>query len=225
MKLHYIILQIILGFLLADILSGMFHWFEDTYLDYCIDIPFINQISKDNELHHYFPRSILAYSYLDNITVSLPIFIIISIILYVINKNIFKYTYFIFSLGIFSIISNIIHRFSHMRDCETNIIIKFLHKTGVLCSHSHHLLHHKRITEKYCVVSEYNNYVLDSIYFWRILENIIYLLTGISPSRKNDYFSIHNYMHENAKLICPDTPTKKDIVVLIQKLKDYKKCD
>ena len=59
---YYIFIQIILGFILADFITGIVHWFEDTYLVYCINIPFINEISKNNELHHYFPRSMLGYS-------------------------------------------------------------------------------------------------------------------------------------------------------------------
>ena len=82
--------------------------------------------------------------------------------------------------------------------------------------------------EKYCVVTEYNNYVLDRIYFWRILENIVYIFTGITPSRKmayDDYCEIHNHMHQNAKLECPDKPTKEDVEELKRKLKNYKKCE
>ena len=90
---YHIILQIIIGFALADILTGAGHWFEDTYLDYCIDTPIIGSISKDNELHHYFPRSIIAYSYLDNISIALPVTILLLFILYFINKKVFDYKY------------------------------------------------------------------------------------------------------------------------------------
>ena len=123
-----IFLQILIGFILADIMAGGFHWFEDTYLDYCIDIPFFSTIAKDNELHHYFPRSILAYSYIDHISIILPLTIIILIFVYIINKSIFKLYFFIASFSFFSITANIFHRFSHMRECENNIIIIYLQK-------------------------------------------------------------------------------------------------
>ena len=38
----------------------------------------------------------------------------------------------------------------------------------------------------------------------------------------DDYYEIHNYMHENAKLECPDTPTKLQVDELIHKLQKYK---
>jgi len=39
-----IFLQLLLGFIFADIITGRFHWFEDTYFDYCIDISLITDI-------------------------------------------------------------------------------------------------------------------------------------------------------------------------------------
>jgi len=223
------IIQIVLGFILADLIVGFFHWFEDSYLDYCIDFPILGQISKDNELHHYFPRSIIAYNYFEHVSVTIPIIVIIFSILYLINKNIFtyKYKYFFISFAFFCTVSNIIHRYSHMRQCETNIILQFLQYTGIFCSHEHHSSHHVNPTQKYCVISEYNNYILDNINFWRGMENMVYILTNIKPNRKQAYDSyspIHNHMHKNAKLVCPDKPTREDVEMLIKKLDDYKKC-
>jgi hypothetical protein len=69
---------------------------------------------------------------------------------------------------------------------------------------------------------------LDNIYFWRFLESIVCVTTGIVPNRKqayDDYYEIHNHMHKNAKLICPDKPTLKDVEDLKAALRKYKKCD
>jgi len=223
-----IFFQIIIGFLLADLITGSFHWFEDTYLDYCVDIPFIGEIAKDNELHHYFPRSMLAYSYLENITVSLPAIIIVLVIIYFLNKNLFiKYPYFIATFSFFAIIANIIHKFSHMRDCEKSWFLNLLQKYGILASSDHHKLHHKLSNEKYCVITEFNNFYLDKLHVWRLIETIIYAVTGVKPNRKmgyDEYYEIQNYMHENAKLQCPDTPTKEDVEILIEKLREFKSC-
>jgi len=121
------IFQIFLGFVFADIITGTFHWFEDTYLDYCLELPVISEISKDNELHHYFPRSIIAYSYLEHIKIALILTILIISLLYLLNKSIIiKYPFLTISFCFFCVVSNIIHRFSHMRDCENNFIVIFL---------------------------------------------------------------------------------------------------
>jgi len=224
-----IILQIIFGFLLADLIAGTFHWFEDCYLDYCVDLPILRDIAQDNEMHHYFPRSIISYSYPEHMTYTLPFFLVTFTILYLIFPSFFvKYPYFILTVFVFSVTANMVHRFSHMRDCENNVLVKLLQKCGIFCSHEHHSLHHTLIKEKYCVISEYNNYILDTFLFWRGLEYLIYLVTNVKPTRKQsyqDYAEIHNHMHENAKLKCPDKPTKDDVKELGQKLKEYKHCN
>ena len=68
-----------MGFLIADFLAGFLHWFEDTYMDYCMNtgIPLIDQISQENELHHYFPRTILASSDLESMQITGPGFLLI----------------------------------------------------------------------------------------------------------------------------------------------------
>lgn len=153
----------------------------------------------------------------ENISSTLVFVIILIILIYLYyicyNKTLIeKYFYLIISFLFFIIIANLLHKYSHMRDCERNGFITFLQNTGILCSHEHHKTHHIKSNEKYCVISEYNNYILDNIYFWRILENIIYYTTLIKPNRKpsyNDYYEIYNYMHENAKLECPKNQEKK----------------
>jgi len=223
-----IILQIVIGYILADLAAGIFHWFEDSYLDYCIDIPVISDIAKDNEMHHYFPRSIVSYTYLENMYVTFPSTIILLLILYSVNKSLFKYVYLIGSFAFFSITSNLIHRFAHMRECENYKVITFLQNTGILSSHKNHSIHHLESKSNYCVISDYNNYILDTIQFWRGLEYIIFIVTGIQPNKKlgyNQYREIQNHMHENAKLECPVKPTKEDIIELQGILKRYKNCD
>lgn len=223
-----IILQILLGFIIADIGSGIIHWFEDTYFDYCNDLPIIGSISKENELHHYFPRSIIVYSYIELMTFTVPVIMFVLLLLFILYRDIFNYKYFIISLTFFSLIPNIIHSLAHRRECENNICIRILQNMGILCSHKHHSIHHAVVDKNYCVISNYSNYVLDNIYFFRGLENMIYLFTGVKANRKPSYESykeIQNYMHENAKLICPDKPNRRDVEILVQNLKNYKKCN
>ena len=223
-----ILLQICLGIFLADVFTGTGHWIEDSYIDYCVDIPFLSEIAKDNELHHYFPRSILSCSYLENIAFTIPITITFLILLFLIKPSIFsKYPYFIVMFFITSVSANILHRFSHMRDCENVWIVRTLQKVGIICRHQHHSMHHTLGDQKYCSILEHTNTLLDTLLLWRGLEMIVYLFTGIKPSRKGnyeDYNSIHNYMHENTKLECPDKPTSQDVELLRQKLKNYKQC-
>ena len=221
-------LQIILGYILADLLTAFSHWIEDTYIDYNSKIPFVKELAKDNELHHYFPRSIVGRSYFENIKA--PLIIIIPIILFIYfynSKILFDHPYFYSSLFLFSIIANIIHRWCHMRECELPKIPILLQNIGIFGSHSVHRSHHVEDSSKnYGIMFYYTNIILDKINFWRILENLIYILTGIKPNRRgkfDDYKKIHTHLHKNTKSECPKVPTKDDIDMLINILDKHMK--
>jgi hypothetical protein len=222
------IIQIIIGFFIADIVGGFFHWAEDRYLHYCTNIPIFKDIAEDNELHHYFPRAILAYTYFEHMVTPTIIAFISIIIIFIINKSfVVKYKYLFLSTFFFSSIMNIIHRFSHMRDCENNKFIQFLQKTGLILNHEIHGIHHEKANEKYCIATIYTNFILDSLYFWKGLEYILSIF-GIKAKPYapfNFYYSIHDYRHINSKLVCPDKPTKKDVEELKKKLKEFKQCN
>jgi hypothetical protein len=229
-QLQSIIIQIFLGIIAADILSGFFHWIEDNYLDdYCSEIPFVSSIIKDNELHHYYPRGVLAYDYIEHLTLTLPTTILILLVIfYNYPKLFYKYILFFIVFGFFSSTAAIIHRISHMRDCELSFPIKILQKFAIISSHEHHKVHHEISDSRYCSVTGLTNYVLDYIKFWRFPEAIIFLLTGITPKRRpvyNDYSEIHNELHTNAKKPCPDKPNLNDIDHLFKVLDKYKMCD
>jgi len=223
-----VLLQIIFGFLLADLEGGLFHWFEDTYLDYCIDIPILSNIAKDNEMHHYFPRGIIAYSDIESMIYTFPLCIFIFVFLWIFFNKFVRHNYiFVLSFLFFTLIMNILHKYSHMRDCEKNVIIRTLQRYKILCSHEYHRLHHNNVSEKYCVLTEFNNYYLDTFYIWRIFEYLIIIFTGVHPSRKpkyEDYYKIHTDIHEKSKLECPDKPTKQIMDDLFKKLAEYKNC-
>lgn len=226
--MYKIIIEIILGLIFADLFAGFFHWFEDTYLDYCINIPILHQIAKDNELHHYFPRAIVHYEYYEHMIVVTIISAITIGIFFAINyKFVLRHVPFFVSLFIFTSLSNVFHRFSHMRDCELPNIIRFLQKF-IIVSHEHHAIHHAKSPDtKYCVIMPYNNYWLDNLQLWRMLESVIYIAFGVKASRKkkySDYSVIHNEIHENNKKECPRRPTDKDIKALESNLENMYQC-
>ncbi len=230
MNITEIIIEIIFAYLTADILVAFGHWFEDNYINYCIDNKLFRQIAINNEMHHYFPREMTAYSYYKNMQVTFILSVITMILLFLIlgNKFIFKHPYFFISLFIFITISNLFHRFSHERDCEKYAVVEWLQNAGIILTHEHHRIHHmSNIGEKYAVLNDYTNYIYDNIGLWRGLENIIYTLTGVKPNRiksYNDYNSIHTELHKDAKTICPKKLSSEEIVYLKEQLDKMYNC-
>jgi ubiquitin-conjugating enzyme E2 variant len=221
--------QIILGYLLADFLGGVFHWFEDTYLPYCTKVPFLSGIAKSNEMHHYYPRLIVNRKWYQNIyetfLITLTFFVIFCFTLsYKIWKN---YWIFIFTLLIISTFLNILHKFAHMRDCETHAIVKAFQFFGLIQKHEYHAVHHEGADQRYCVLSVYLNPILDTIHFWRGVEHIILLVTGVPVKRKakySDYNPIYTKVHIESRKECPRLVTYKEKKELEDKLKKYNRC-
>lgn len=223
-------IQVALGVFIADFVIALFHWIEDVYFSYCMNIPIISSIAKANEFHHYFPRDIVVSSYLDNVSVTLPLSICIIIIIIAISSSfVYNYKYMFLTIFIMTSVANIFHRFTHMRDCECPSIILALHKTGILVGHPHHKQHHENPNQKYGVIFPFTNYIYDSIGLWRALEAIIFISTGIKTTGKlpyTDYVDEIQYTahHENAGNSCPSRITQEQLEDLKNILNNYYKC-
>ena len=222
-------LQIVLGILLADLLTGMIHWFEDSYIDYCCDFPFFEMIAKDNELHHYYPRDIVSFSWWENIKTSLPFFLVFCILIwFTVSLRVWnQYAVLFVVIGVFSIFSNVLHKYSHMRPCETNQVIQTLQSYGFLVSHEQHRKHHETSNSNYCVNTAFLNPVLDATNFWRGLEHAVFLLTGkrARPLRKyEEYAPIYTPLHKMSKEECPRKITTDEYAMLGKRLKRFNQC-
>lgn len=166
----WLIGYIIICLLIADFLSGIFHWLEDTYT--FSHIPFIGgfldkYITVPNIEHHNNPGKFLEGSFWHrNYTTIIPSFIA-TIIFGLINP------YFILPFIILGF-ANEIHAMAHRKYSG---IIKVLQDIGIFQGSKNHGLHHKNLNNSnYCVITNFVNPALEYIDFWRCLENFVLLL-------------------------------------------------
>lgn len=168
-------MEILLAWLLADFLSGCFHFIEDTFLDGPSRFELIDSIRRDNDLHHSKPGAMLKLSIIQNMTTTAPYAWTLSIISWAHNGlNILTMCLF------FAGFANVVHRFSHMR--RPPMPIKILQRVGLFASYDHHNGHHRgpngellpksEATIRYCVMSCYLNPVLDHFGFWRLIRGL-----------------------------------------------------
>jgi hypothetical protein len=220
--------QFIIGLLLGDFITAFFHWFGDNYLEPTkIKNRFLKKIAFDNEMHHYIPRTILSVSYFDNIKKSLSLSLIVLILLSFffrefLNKNLIL----IFTCLSITSLSNLIHRFSHLRNEELNIFIKFLQNTGIFINHEEHKIHHNFNTKiKYSGINKYTNYLYDNLGIWKIFERIIYIIFKIKPTTKRkvvDYSHLYDYkLKKYSKDKIPKILNKEELIYYRNKLKKY----
>ena len=183
MIIQYII-EIIVGYLLADLIMGIYHWIKDTYFD-----PFTPIIGKSliwgSRLHHIRPRHVLDFS-------NLELFIssakwtstwIIPLIYFT------GLSAFVISLFIMISINDIIHKYAHMFDNERPEWATFLQRIYIFQSHEEHHQHHIHPHEiNYCPITPYLNLILEKINFWKRLEMIIEKIFDIKPRVKEHDF-------------------------------------
>jgi len=163
----------------ADFITGVVHWAEDTY---CEDgYPIIGKlICEPNRLHHIDP----------NLMVRTGTFISRNILQWVSALCAFGLLYladyaniYTFMTLLFASFGNEVHRWNHMS--KTGPVISFIKQSGYIQSQKQHSLHHKPPHEtNYCILTSQVNPVLEAINFWRSIEFIIRVTTGLEPKAK-----------------------------------------
>lgn len=223
-----LVLQIIFSIVLADIIATIVHWFEDTYIHFCTRNKLLRDIADDNELHHYYPHYITSISYFDNCHATLILITILYILLLTFfYKHLKKYIAFWIVLGLTFIFIVCNHRLVHERDCNKNEFIKFIHDFLIVGSNIHNK-HHEQPSTQYSVLLQPINVLFDELHIFRILENIIFTLTGIKPRHKNEYKDYpKTEFHKQVEMShCPNKIKKEEAELLLQNVTHfYHLCD
>jgi hypothetical protein len=160
--------QATVGWLLADLLGGLFHWWEDrvayprwAWLDTYVWAP--------NRRHHAEP---MAFTHTDLWSRNLvPALLAIAVAgLWVILRGPSVVLLFA-TLG--GILQNEVHCWAHQRQTG---IIGVLQRIGILQSTAEHARHHKPPeTVNYCVLTNWCNPVLEHLKVWQRLERFLHL--------------------------------------------------
>jgi len=168
------ILSIIAAWFIADILTGIFHWFQDSYIETSSKYEYVVALAEDNEFHHNQPAAMTKLSEWENISNSIIIGFPVAALLFAVGSPVVVWLPFIF--GSFG---NLVHRYSHLSPNNIPTVIKWMQWTGFFCSPKHHIGHHlgpngllskQESFEKYCPMTNYMNPILDRLKFFRAIE-------------------------------------------------------
>jgi ubiquitin-conjugating enzyme E2 variant len=154
--------QIVLGWLLADLATGVFHWWEDTFGNE--SWPIIGKwIIVPNALHHKEPLAFEKNGFIGrNLAAIVTALIVGSMWFLLFGLSVFSITFLIGSA-----IANEIHYFSH-RPSKAPKAIKLLQETGILQSPKQHAKHHKPpFDTNFCVMTNWLNPLLEHLNFWK----------------------------------------------------------
>lgn len=165
------IAHVLLCWLAADFLSGLFHWLEDRY--FTTALPILGKyVAAPNEVHHSQPTEFLRGGYwFRNWTTIVPAGIACLLTLW----SPWCLTF------LFLTQANEIHAWAHQR---CNRWVRALQETGLIQSAKHHGGHHRAPFDcRYCVMTNWLNPVLDELRFWFVLEWLVSWL-GIYPKEQ-----------------------------------------
>lgn len=183
--------QILGAVLYVDFFSGLVHWFEDQYGSDRMPRWVVESIVRPNRLHHIYPRKVVHCPRWISIAQGVgPAILFFPVTITLLGWK----TGLIAS--VLSTLPNFVHKWNHQRDSERPGLVKALQAMYLLQAPRHHHAHHVGKTDiAYCVVTPFLNPVLDAIGFWRGLERLIFLVTGVPPNPPEEphrYYRVEN---------------------------------
>lgn len=165
----FVILKVIGVILLADLVTGLVHWLEDSY--WSPETPILGKwIVEPNLAHHKNGQEFLQKSWFESSWDLLIVGIIILSIAYFMKSLTWEVCLFV----LISVNANQIHKWAHITRYENKPkVIGLLQKMYILQRTDHHGQHHRKPhNTNYCTVTNVLNPVLDKLNFWRGLEMI-----------------------------------------------------
>lgn len=226
-----VVVQVAAAFVVADIVTGVYHWLVDSYIPYCTrsKVPGMRALAVQTSMHHYYPREILlsGANFLDRRGVGMVMAMaaVVGAIYILARSRFVKYPIFFLLASSLSLMTNsTFHRWQHMRDCERPLLVTLLYRTGCLVSDSSHRLHHTMDAKgRYCIYFPMSNTILDGLGVWRWLEWCVEHGLGIKAKPQptwDEFVSIHTPLHHytDANTPCPRKISKDEYAMLVKQL-------
>lgn len=152
--------------LLADFLTGLGHWFEDTYS--LPTWPILGRLIAEPNINHHLNPQEMAPTFLSRNWFQLVPACLFLLILWQISCLNWQVTVVISFLAL----GNETHAWCHLRN--RNPLVRFLQEMGIAISVKNHNVHHKDpYTKAYCTLTNWVNPIVDRLYVWTLLEKII----------------------------------------------------
>lgn len=175
------------SYLLADFISGLFHWAADTWGS--VDMPLIGKLFvRPFREHHVDQLAITRHDFFEvtggNCAIALPWFLVHLFDLEGGTNALRTGAAFLGLFLFFIFLTNLSHRWAHAASPPT--LAKLGHKVGLLLTPEHHAKHHQAPhLVAYCITSGIVDRVLDPIRFFRGLEVVVSKVTGLVPREED----------------------------------------
>lgn len=181
-------LIIFVSWLLADIVSGVVHWFADTFGK--VEWPILgNTFIRSFHEHHLDPKSITRHDWIEtngnNFFIGIPALFLIFVLKESLSPAVIIGVCF---LNIWTSLTNQFHKWAHQSQGPT--WVNLLQKWRIITNRKEHITHHRKPHHSsYNITSGILNPILDKFRFYRMLEAVGENLFSLKNNRKinNDY--------------------------------------
>lgn len=177
------------GILAADFLSGLVHWTADTWGSE--SLPVIGRrILHPFRVHHVNPDDFLRRRFVDtNGDVAVLVIPILAAALALPLDGPWGVTAAVF-LGSFSgigLLTNQVHQWAHQP--QPPAVVRVLQDRRLILGREAHARHHRPpYAANYCIATGWCNRPLTAIHFFRRLERLVTVLTGLRPRQDDAAF-------------------------------------
>ena len=171
-------MSVLMCILIADFLTGLFHWFEDTYGD--PGFPILGPlVFEPNLLHHEQPMKFTMSGFCLRNYQSWLIAAATCSVVYLLGV----FSWHVALVGFLAGMGNEVHVWTHKRGpCW----IRLLQEMGIIQHPRQHAKHHKApFDSHFCTLTNAMNPVLELVHFWRGLEWVISLF-GFPTKRMSE---------------------------------------
>ena len=170
-----IILEIMGAVLVADFLSGLFHWLEDAYGRE--NWPITGRlVTQPNILHHHDARYFTRHGWFESSWILLCLGVFLLMIAWLCGVL----TWQVWLVVILGVNANQVHKWAHRTPKENGLFIALLQRVRLLQTARHHARHHTDPKNShYCVLTNIVNPLVDGIRLWDGLEWLIWRVFGV----------------------------------------------
>jgi ubiquitin-conjugating enzyme E2 variant len=167
------------GLLLADFISGLFHWLFDTW--FTPETPIVGRtFVRTFREHHADPTAICRHDFVETngSNVLAGGFLVV---LGHMASDAFTSAWLLFA-GLFMSATSQIHKWAHAEHVPRPVAL--LQRLGLILNKAAHGAHHAApFDQAYCITAGWLNTMLQRMHFFRTLERAISAITGALPRR------------------------------------------
>lgn len=164
---------LLVGYLVADLASGLVHWGFDRFGT--VETPLLGQnFVKPFRHHHVDPKDITRHDFIETngnncLATVIPLALFCLLPLDFEHAGVLFFVSMITFAAVFTFATNQFHKWSHEDDPPA--VVTWLQDKHLILPRDHHQIHHTFPYEShYCITTGWMNGILNKIHFWSTME-------------------------------------------------------